>query len=143
MQQIGPPQEIYDSPVNLFVAKFLGTPQINIFEGKVQDERLIIGVDDLMQIKAVPDRKVLVGIRPEGFILKESGAFRCTPEAVEVMGRDSSIVFGHMGSVTVQPRAIIDSDNPLAGQKDHICFDVKPRKVFLFDPDSGERISFL
>ncbi|MBR1472448.1 MAG: ABC transporter ATP-binding protein [Lachnospiraceae bacterium] len=143
VQQIGPPQEIYDSPVNLFVAKFLGTPQINIFEGKVQDERLIIGVDDLMQIKAVPDRKVLVGIRPEGFILKESGAFRCTPEAVEVMGRDSSIVFGHMGSVTVQPRAIIDSDNPLAGQKDHICFDVKPRKVFLFDPDSGERISFL
>ena len=38
VQQIGKPQEVYDNPVNLFVAKFLGTPPINLFSGRVDDE---------------------------------------------------------------------------------------------------------
>ena len=43
LQQIGKPQEVYDNPVNLFVAKFLGTPPINVFEGRIQDGQLYIG----------------------------------------------------------------------------------------------------
>ena len=42
VQQIGKPQEVYDSPVNLFVAKFLGTPSINVFEGRVLEGKLWI-----------------------------------------------------------------------------------------------------
>ena len=41
--QIGKPQDVYDDPRNLFVAKFLGTPPINVFDGQVRDERLYIG----------------------------------------------------------------------------------------------------
>ena len=40
LQQIGKPQDVYDDPVNLFVAKFLGTPPINLFEGKISGEKL-------------------------------------------------------------------------------------------------------
>lgn len=43
MQQVGRPQEVYDNPVNLFVAKFLGTPPINVFNGYVKNEKLYIG----------------------------------------------------------------------------------------------------
>ncbi|MBE6694448.1 MAG: ABC transporter ATP-binding protein, partial [Ruminococcaceae bacterium] len=43
IQQVGEPQEIYDNPINLFVAKFLGTPPINVFRGCVQDGKLYIG----------------------------------------------------------------------------------------------------
>ncbi|MCD7841194.1 MAG: ABC transporter ATP-binding protein, partial [Lachnospiraceae bacterium] len=43
VQQIGKPQEVYDSPANLFVAKFLGTPPINVFEGQVRGGKLYIG----------------------------------------------------------------------------------------------------
>ena len=43
VQQIGKPQEVYDNPTNLFVAKFLGTPPINVFEGYVKEEKLYIG----------------------------------------------------------------------------------------------------
>ena len=43
VQQVGKPQEIYDDPQNLFVAKFLGTPPINVFKGYVKDEKLYIG----------------------------------------------------------------------------------------------------
>ncbi|MBR6426606.1 MAG: ABC transporter ATP-binding protein, partial [Clostridia bacterium] len=45
MQQIGNPQEVYDNPQNLFVAKFLGTPPINVFSGKILGGRLYIGDD--------------------------------------------------------------------------------------------------
>ena len=38
VQQIGKPQEVYDNPINLFVAKFLGTPPINVFEGELRDD---------------------------------------------------------------------------------------------------------
>ena len=142
VQQVGAPQEVYDSPANLFVAKFLGNPQINVFEGEVKDERLRIGEDDLLPVKGAPDGKVLVGIRPEAFVWNKEGAFCCGKKAVEVMGRDSSIVFTHAGAVTSQPRAIIDSELVSAKIGDEVRFDLRPKKVFLFHPDTEERILF-
>ncbi|MBR6158075.1 MAG: ABC transporter ATP-binding protein [Lachnospiraceae bacterium] len=142
VQQVGAPQEVYDSPANLFVAKFLGNPQINVFEGEVKDERLRIGEDDLLPVKGAPNGKVLVGIRPEAFVWNKEGAFCCGKKAVEVMGRDSSIVFTHADAVTSQPRAIIDSELVSAEIGDEVRFDLRPKKVFLFHPDTEERILF-
>ncbi len=68
VQQIGKPQQIYDDPVNLFVAKFLGTPPINVFRGSVKDGRLWIGGEDILGVSGVSDREVYVGIRPEGLV---------------------------------------------------------------------------
>ena len=45
IQQIGKPQEVYDDPANLFVAKFLGTPPINVFEGRIAGGKLFLGDD--------------------------------------------------------------------------------------------------
>ena len=50
MQQVGRPQEVYDNPVNLFVAKFLGTPPINVFNGYVKNEKLYIGENNFRLI---------------------------------------------------------------------------------------------
>lgn len=50
VQQIGKPQEVYDNPVNLFVARFLGTPPVNVFEGSIRDGRLYIGQDEVLEI---------------------------------------------------------------------------------------------
>ncbi len=77
VQQIGQPQEVYDDPVNLFVAKFLGTPPINVFEGKVEKGKLYLGDDAVMDVVGVDDQDVYVGIRPEGFIYNKDGALRC------------------------------------------------------------------
>ena len=43
MQQMGAPQDVYNSPANLFVAQFLGTPPINVFAGEVKDEKIYVG----------------------------------------------------------------------------------------------------
>lgn len=51
LQQIGKPQEVYDNPQNLFVAKFLGTPPIGIFRGEVRSGKLCIGGIPVLQLR--------------------------------------------------------------------------------------------
>lgn len=140
LQQTGKPQEVYDSPANLFVAKFLGTPPINLFAGKVSGGKLMIGDGAVLDVPGAEDREVTVGIRPEGFILKENGALKCGLSGIEVLGRDISVVCSHPACSESVIRAIIDSDNLVDTRSQTVCFELKPEKVFLFDTETGERI---
>ena len=140
LNQIGRPQEVYNEPVNLFVAKFLGTPPINVFRGAIRDGFLEIGGERLLKAEGAQDGKVWVGVRPEGFIPKEDGAFTLTLNAVEVMGRDTSVVASHKDSENENIRAIISSDTLVDESKGTVRFDLKPNKVFVFDTETEERI---
>ena len=97
IMQYGSPQDVYDYPDNLFVAKFLGTPQINVFKGEIRGSSLFIGNDYIMDVKDLCGsagrdcespkadeivkgsnsgavKQVYVGIRPEGFeVVSDSG----------------------------------------------------------------------
>ena len=142
VQQIGKPQDVYDDPVNLFVAKFLGTPPINVFEGKVRKGKLIIGNDEVLSISGVEDQEVFVGIRPEGFIYNEQGAMHCNLRNVEVMGRDVSIVSTNEASVNPIIRSIVDADNKINTASETVSFSLKPHKVFIFSKETEERLRF-
>ena len=142
VQQIGKPQAVYDSPVNLFVAKFLGTPPINVFDGEVKDRHLYIGEEAVLAVPGVADRSVTAAIRPEGFILSETGALSCDLSRVEVMGRDISVVSTHPKSQNVTIRSIISAENAVNTASQKVRFDLKPNKVFLFQKESGARIDF-
>ena len=142
VQQIGKPQDVYDDPINLFVAKFLGTPAINVFEGRVEGGRLLIGEDAVMEVPGLDDRKVWVGIRPEGFIVDENGPLHCHLNAVEVMGRDVSVVSTNEASQNITIRSIIPSDVAVTPKDGIIRFALKPYKVFMFDWESEERIEY-
>lgn len=142
VQQIGKPQEVYDDPVNLFVAKFLGTPPINVFDGEVRDNKLYIGSEAVIKLKDIPNQLVHVGIRPEGFILREDGPLHCRLGRLEVMGRDVSVVSTHENSQNATIRTIIDSENQLDDGAETVTFDVKPRKVYLFQRETEKRIRF-
>ena len=142
VQQIGKPQNVYDDPVNLFVAKFLGTPPINVFSGEVKNEQLYIGSEAVLSTPGVSDQPVHVGIRPEGFILKEDGPLSCDLVRLEVMGRDVSIVSTHEKSQNVTIRSIIDADEGKSLPTGKVHFGLKPAKVFLFCTDTEERIRF-
>lgn len=141
MHQMGRPQEVYDHPTNLFVAKFLGTPPINVFRGQVTNGRLHIGDADLMAVPGVSDREVIVGIRPEGVVINEAGAFTCDLSRVEVMGRDTSVVCGHAAQVSDVLRFIIPTE-AIVEDATSITFDVKPTKVHIFDVETEERIVY-
>ena len=142
VHQIGKPQEVYDEPCNLFVAKFLGTPPINVFSGEVRGGVLYIGEDGVLNVKGVSDRKVYAGVRPEGFVLEAAGPLSCALQAVEVMGRDRSVVSTHPAAVSEAIRAIIPSEEEIGIGSDSVRFALKPAKVHLFDAASEERIPF-
>jgi len=142
VQQIGKPQEVYDNPTNLFVSKFLGTPPINVFEGKVEGEMLYIGGAPVLNVKGIADQEVTVGIRPEGFVLDDNGALVCNPTNVEVMGRDVSVVSTHEASLNPVIRSIINADNPIDISSGTVRYSLKPRKVFLFNKETEERLYF-
>ena len=142
VQQIGKPQEVYDDPTNLFVAKFLGTPPINVFRGSVKGGRLYIGEDAVLDVQGIADQAVTVGIRPEGFEISESGALNCALNRVEVMGRDISVVSNHPAFQGTAIRSIISAENTHRVSGSTVRFDLKPGKVFLFREDTGARIRF-
>lgn len=140
VQQIGKPQDVYNSPANLFVAKFLGTPPINVFDGRIKDGVVYIGNEAVGDARDVADQNVYVGIRPEGFILNDDGPFTCNLNAVEVMGRDVSVVATNEASSNPVVRAIIDADNKIDHDRKTVNFFIKPNKMFLFNKETEERI---
>lgn len=142
LQQIGKPQEVYDNPQNLFVAKFLGNPPINLFEGKVMGDTLYLGDDAILSTKGIPDQTVWTGIRPEGFILRKDGLLCCRLKQVEVMGRDISVVSSHAAASSPTIRSIIDAENEVNPTEKTVRFSIKPNKIFLFNRNSEERICF-
>ncbi len=142
VQQIGHPQEVYDSPDNLFVAKFLGTPQINLFDGVIKNGSLWIGKDEVMPVPGLPDQAVYAGIRPEGFILRKDGPLCCKLTNIEVMGRDISVVSSHEYSLNPTIRSIIDAENKADTSATYVRFSLKPNKVLLFHKETEKRIDF-
>ena len=142
VQQVGMPQEVYDNPTNLFVAKFLGTPPINVFDGEVIGGKLYLGGAAVLDVPGVDDRQVYVGIRPEGFIPDANGALCCNLNNIEVMGRDVSVVATNESSINPVIRAIVDADYKISRDSETVTFSLKPHKVFLFDKESEERIYF-
>ena len=142
VQQVGKPQDIYDDPTNLFVAKFLGTPPINVFKGVVQDEMLYIGEAPILKVAGVEDQPVTVAVRPEGFELDANGPLTCELSNIEVMGRDVSIVSRHEDSLNPVIRSIIDANQALNVSKATVSYSLKPHKVFIFNAETEERIYF-
>lgn len=148
VQQIDEPQKVYDDPVNLFVAKFLGTPPINVFRGQIKDKGVYIGEERIMDAD-VEDQDIYVGIRPEGFIVNPEGELTCKLQNVEVMGRDKSVISTSEYAVPateqkagekVNIRSIIDADTEIHTKDGNIHFSIKPNKIFLFNAETEKRI---
>jgi len=140
VQQIGRPQEVYDDPVNLFVAQFLGTPPINVFHGRIESGKLMIGSEAVMRCAGAADQPVYIGVRPEGFVPSESGALACRLKGIEVMGRDVSVIAAHDEGIGASVRAIISAQNCIDANASLVRFDVKPSKVVVFNRDTQERV---
>jgi len=142
VQQIGKPQQVYDKPINLFVAKFLGTPPINVFHGRIEGEKLYIGSEAVLEAKGVSDQNVYIGVRPEGFVLEQDGPMTCGLSRVEVMGRDISVVCTHGDCESDTIRAIIGAENDVDEADKRVCFALKPGKVHIFSKETEQRIEF-
>ena len=140
VQQIGEPQEVYDNPLNLFVARFLGTPPINVFKGRIENGNVMVGDSAIFPAPGIPDKNVFIGIRPEGFNLDPEGPLALELVGIDVMGRDISVITKHEDSLNPSIRAIISSDQKAQVGAGDVRFSVKPHKIFVFDGETEERI---
>jgi multiple sugar transport system ATP-binding protein len=137
-QQYAAPQEMYNTPANLFVAKFLGNPPINTLEANVEKGYLMFGKTKFMKFD-IPDGSYVIGMRPEHFKVAEKD----TEDKVKVdikeifhIGRDTMIHFELNGQ---NIRALVDSDS--VGDNDKtVELTLKRKRVYIFDKDTGKVI---
>jgi len=137
-QQVGAPQDVYDKPSNLFVAKFLGTPPINLFDGRIEDGKIMLGNANIGQLKA-DDQEVIVGIRPEGFTIADRSSFQVEVDMVETIGRDTTLIIENPTKEGETFRAIVDAEKRIK-PGDKIKLNVKKSKLFVFEKDTGELV---
>ena len=137
VQQIGAPQEVYEEPANLFVARFLGTPPINVFDAQIRGGRLLVGGQDVLSVSGADDMPVTCAVRPEGFTPDPRGSLVCSLKRIEVMGRDTSVVSAHPACTSGDVRSIIGSRRSVDASLRDVRFSLKTDKVHLFDRETG------
>ena len=153
IQQVGTPQQVFDHPANLFVAGFIGTPQMNFFDGSLvkRNGRYFIETDGLsvelsedkqqrLAAKDVAEQQVTVGVRPEHVIIGQSGI----PAKVDVSEMMGSSVHLHMSALGGDMIAIV----PLNGEAAHypMGMDVKlsfgGHVVHVFSKDGNKNLEW-
>ena len=153
IQQVGSPSEIYDNPMNTFVAGFIGTPQMNFFDVKLiakakevvitlpNNKEVTISLKDLRDIQdeyiSGEEKELTLGIRGEHLVLGDKG-IDATVSFVEILGNTTNILCKLDGSdvefnITVQERSEL-----VSGDKVKVSFLGK--NVHLFDKETGKTI---
>lgn len=141
-QQIDEPQKVYNNPANLFVAQFLGTPPINVFNGRIEKGKICIGDDVVFETKTkIKDQDLFIAIRPEGMNIEKTDlkvGLTADIDMVQVLGRDLYIVAKNKNCHKTTFKVIISSDEQL--QTGKIRLKLKKNKFFIFDKETQERI---
>jgi multiple sugar transport system ATP-binding protein len=146
IQQIGSPEEIYHNPNSLFVADFIGSPEINFFE-MTFDETHVEGDDLRVDVpsevanelkRGLSDNDVILGTRPEAINIAEpgTGLIDVEIEVIEPMG-DSKIIYLGIGERRVN--ATVQSTSEL-GEGDTVGVDIVRSNLHFFSP-TGEKIT--
>src|SRR5688572_14865922 len=148
LQQVDTPLGLYDRPVNLFVAGFIGSPQMNLLEahakdGKAQIGEFVVPVDEAAAHKIQGDANITVGVRPEAWriVSENEGGLPVQITVVEELGSDA-FVYGTSGVEGTPANMIIrvhGRDKVRKGETVYVTTD--PHHVHVFDTDSGERLS--
>jgi multiple sugar transport system ATP-binding protein len=170
LQQCDTPQVLYDQPANVFVAGFIGSPAMNLFEGTLADDRsaVVLGSQRLMLsgkdssgsggLEQYRNRPVVVGLRPEDMAVDGSGGsgaiLEGDVELVEALGSEQLVHFRTDATVLrsertegLEPAELNDELNVAridprvkVAVGDRVPFAIAPERIEFFDPDTGAAI---
>lgn len=144
VQQYDKPYNLYLDPVNLFVAKFMGNPVINIYEFTKQGNSLVskdfnISLNELDNTKLkeelIDGQKYIVGIRPEYFNISEKPLLNVNVKSIELIGKDCIVNFMLND---VFSKTITDVANRVE-QGDNIGLELDTKEIYIFTED-GKRV---
>ncbi|MFC9893285.1 ABC transporter ATP-binding protein [Nocardia sp. NPDC127579] len=145
LQQIAAPRELYDNPVNTFVAGFIGSPGMNLLEAPVQDGHAILGDLRIPVPNGTSRDRIIVGIRPESWEVSTDtdNSLAVDAELLEELGAES-FVYSHPITAAWSSRsgkvvARVDRHFRIA-LGDRLRLRPKPSEIFFFDADSEQRL---
>ncbi len=149
IQQIGTPQEVFNHPLNLFVAGFIGVPQMNLFHNcrlckengkyavEILGRKLVLAEEQQAALskKNAPEQEIIIGIRPVHIVLDSNG-FDAQVDVSEMMGSELHLHMNVSGLdvIGVIPTAKLDINTLRPGSNIKFSFD--PALIHLFDPET-------
>jgi multiple sugar transport system ATP-binding protein len=148
LQQLGTPDQIYDDPVNVFVAGFIGSPSMNLVTARVDGKDIVFGRTRIELpgslsaarpgIAAYSGREIVVGIRPEDFRASADGPLELKANRVESLGSELMAYLDggqHGGDITAR----LERGTHLQ-EGETARLGVNRDRLYFFDPDTGEAI---
>ena len=146
LQQVGSPRDLYENPTNVFVAGFIGSPAMNLFQADITEGGIKFGTAvakvERDVLSAASGNRVTIGVRPEDVNIAKSGdGLQVEVDVVEELGADGYL-YGHaeVDGNRVDIVARVDGRNyPNAGDK--LVVTPVPQHVHAFDAETGERLS--
>jgi multiple sugar transport system ATP-binding protein len=146
LQQVGTPRDLYEKPNNVFVAGFIGSPAMNLFNADVVDGGIAFGSSvvpvDRETLSQATAKSVTVGVRPEDIIVSttQGQGLAVEVDLVEELGADGYL-YGHSdidGKRTDIVTRVDGRSHPALG--DTVYLTATPNHVHVFDTESGERL---
>ena len=150
VQQIGTPQQVYDTPVNLFVAGFIGVPMMNFFEGELVKDGVKYFVElegarielspekeAKMAAKGVQAQKVTIGVRPEHMELtqRDGQMIRATVDVSEMMGSQINVHIRVQGKEGIMIIDTQGTNSRTFRMGEEISFTFEPAVIHVFDSE--------
>ena len=136
IEQIGTADDLYLRPASLFVASFIGSPPINLLQGRVEEGTLHLG-DSALHIRGAPPGEVTVGLRPEHLEIRAEGLAGCITQT-EPMGREILyVVESAIGTVRfLEPGSI--ASHPIG---ENVKLGFSEENTLVFERQSGTRVA--
>lgn len=146
LQQCASPRDLFKSPVNVFVAGFIGSPAMNLLAAKVGDDGATHGT---LTVPLTPEQRgrltsdaVTVGVRPEAWTLAAEGGLDVEVLVVEELGSESFLYCTDPAADAITGAQVVARNEGLSSSVpgDRISLVPRPDRLHLFDTASGVRI---
>src|SRR5580658_1393558 len=145
LQQVAPPQELYERPANTFVAGFIGSPGMNLIAGRAEPDgtAVVVGggsipMPERLRRAAATARDVVVGVRPEALTLDTNGSFGATVSIVELLGAEVHVITQVDDGTRVVVRQEVGRPRPRIGER--VRVRIVGDALNLFGAGAGNRI---
>ncbi len=138
IEQLGTPIEIYNNPKSLFVAGFIGSPQMNFLDANLNNKTLSAENFEIKNIESDYNGEVTLGIRPEHLIETENGLINLKVELVEQLGSDN-LVYGQIKNR--KDFCYRSPGNQTIKRGDTLSLNIEENKYYIFDKSTGKRVN--
>ena len=152
IQQIGTPKELFNTPNNLFVAGFIGSPAMNFINGEFDgrsfvfdggNQKIILDPDHIKLLKDYVGKELILGVRPENILFTDdktrthlSNSFPLTCDISELLGHEL-ILYNYLGDTRIVVKTTVVDEMKNGEVRDYV---VDLDRIHFFDKDTTERI---